>query len=79
MVSRLGDMVFDRRLMIGWGPTGTVVLRGTFGGEEEEPVAVKRFISRQLKLDAGDFETYRTNFHVNILQLHDVVNFGGFT
>lgn len=76
MVSRVGDIVFDRRSMMGWGPTGTVVLRGTYG---DEPVAVKRFISRHLKLDAGDFQTYRSDYHVNILPLLDVTTFSGFT
>ena len=70
MAVRVGDIELDRRQMIGWGPNGTVVLRGTLKGGQ--PVAVKRFITKQLKWNAKEFEIYRTRDHENVLRLYNV-------
>lgn len=67
-VIRVGEIEFDRRHMIGWGPSGTVVLRGTFKGQQ--PVAVKRFITKQLNWNANEFELYRKEDHANVLRLY---------
>lgn len=74
MASQVGDVLFDRREIIGWGPTGTVVLRGTWG---QEPVAVKRFLTAPLKI-LDDHQLAQCD-HVNILKLYDVITLKGFT
>lgn len=78
MTVKVGDIEFDRRQMIGWGPRGTVVFRGTLKGGQS--VAVKRFISKQLKWNAEELELFRKEDHDNILRLHHAASDGtGFT
>lgn len=72
MAVKVDDIEFDRRQMIGWGPNGTVVLRGTF--KAGQAVAVKRLITKQLKQDADQFQLYRKLDHDNILRLHHVAS-----
>ena len=72
MAVKLGDVEFDRRHMIGWGVHGTVVLYGTFKGDQ--PVAVKRFITRHLDQNTKDFAIYRRLRHDNILRLLDIAS-----
>jgi len=80
MAVRVGDIQFDRRQMIGWGPSGTVVLRGSVKGGQQ-PAAVKRFITKQLKWNANEFKLYRKEDHANILRLYHLAsdNLTGFT
>lgn len=78
-VVKVGDIEFDRRMMIGWGPNGTVVLRGSLKGSGRS-VAVKRFISTQVKWNAKEFDHYQNEDHVNILKLyHKATDSAGFT
>ncbi|KAK4036503.1 serine/threonine-protein kinase/endoribonuclease IRE1 [Daphnia magna] len=73
MAAKVGDIEFDRRQIIGWGPNGTVVLRGRLNGAQQ-PVAVKRYLTKQLKWNASEFELYRKEDHHNILRLYDVTS-----
>lgn len=73
MAVKVGDIEFDRRLMIGWGPNGTVVLRGNLK-DAQQPVAVKRYITKQLKWNANEFELYRKEEHDNILRLYHITS-----
>lgn len=75
MAGRVEDIQFDRRDIIGWGPTGTIVIRGTWGSDGcPRPVAVKRFLTRQLKMDNFEFDLYRKSEHPNIIQLHKIAS-----
>ena len=76
MAGKVDDIRFDRRQVIGWGPDGTIVLKGTWGGDDgvERPVAVKRFLTRQLKLNTFEFDLYRMSEHANIVQLYRVAS-----
>lgn len=77
-VVKVGDIEFDRRHMIGWGPNGTIVLRGSLKGGQS--VAVKRFITKQLKWNVKEFEHFQKEDHVNILRVyHTATDLAGFT
>ena len=76
MAGKVDDIRFDRREVIGWGPDGTVVLRGTWGGDGgvQQPVAVKRFMTRQAKFNTFEFDLYRMSENANIAQLYRVAS-----
>lgn len=78
MEDKVEDVIeFDRRNIVGWGPTGTVVLRGTIGGK---PVAVKRFLAAQSKVIDDQFNLFRTSSnHDSLLRFYSVFSNRGFT
>lgn len=76
MADKAEDVEYDRRNIIGWGPSGTVVLRGKFAGKL---VAVKRFLAGQSRVLDDQFELYRTSVHANGVRLHCVFSSRGFT
>ena len=68
---------YDRRNIVGWGPSGTVVLRGTIAGK---PVAVKRFLASQSKVIDDQFNLFRTNCnHDSLLRFYSIFSDRGFT
>ena len=70
MSIKVGEIEFDPGQVIGWGPNGTVVLRGAYN---QKQVAVKCLLKCQLEVLASDFDIFSSKTHVNVLRLLHMV------
>lgn len=76
MAHKVDDVQYDRRDIVGWGPSGSVVLRGTVDGAKSAArrVAVKRFLAGQSKVLDEQFKLFRQCVHhANVVRFCTVV------
>ena len=81
MAHKVDDVEYDRRNIIGWGPSGSVVMRGAVSSSASvvKCAAVKRLLTGQCKVLDEQFKLFAQCSHANVVRFCTVAQASNFT